>query len=51
MQDQTMELGLLLEAAHAQQTLAETSLERLTAHVRDLDDTAHPGGGAASVRE
>jgi len=38
MQDQTMELGLLLEAAHAQQTLAETSLERLTAHVRDLDD-------------
>ena len=38
MQDQTMKLGLLLEAAHAQQTLAETSLERLTAHVRDLDD-------------
>ena len=38
MQDQTMKLGLLLEAAHAQQTLAETSLERLSAHVRDLDD-------------
>jgi hypothetical protein len=32
-----MKLGLLMEAAHAQQTLADTALERLNAHLRDLD--------------
>jgi hypothetical protein len=37
-EDQTMKLGLLMEAAHAQQTLAASSLEMLKAHVRDLDD-------------
>ena len=37
-EDQTLKLGLLMEAAHAQQTLAASSLEKLTAHVRDLDD-------------
>jgi hypothetical protein len=36
--DNTMKLGLLMEAAHAQQALAETALERLKAHVADLDD-------------
>ncbi|HEY0340189.1 MAG TPA: hypothetical protein VGC34_05235 [Steroidobacteraceae bacterium] len=33
-----MKLGLLMEAAHAQQALAETALEKLSAHIRDLDD-------------
>jgi hypothetical protein len=37
-EDNTMKLGLLMEAAHAQQTLAETALEKLKAHVADLDD-------------
>ena len=36
--DKTMELGLLMEAAHAQQALAETALDRLKAHIADLDD-------------
>ena len=38
MDDNTMKLGLLMEAAHAQQALAETALERLKAHIADLDD-------------
>ncbi len=33
----TMKLGLLMEAAHAQQTLAEAALEKLSAHLRELD--------------
>jgi hypothetical protein len=37
-EDNTMKIGLLMEAAHAQQTLAETALEKLNAHVADLDD-------------
>jgi hypothetical protein len=37
-EDNTMRLGLLMEAAHAQQALADTALERLKAHVSDLDD-------------
>jgi hypothetical protein len=37
MQDDTMRLGLLMEAAHAQQTLAQTCLEALKAHIRDID--------------
>ena len=36
--DDTMKLGLLMEAAHAQQALAENALERLKAHASDLDD-------------
>jgi hypothetical protein len=36
--DNTMKLGLLMEAAHAQQSVAETALERLKAHIADLDD-------------
>src|SRR5581483_3574189 len=38
MQDETLKLGLLMEAAHAQQTLAESTLERLKIHVEGLDD-------------
>ena len=37
MEDETLKLGLLMEAAHAQQALADTALERLNAHLRDLD--------------
>lgn len=35
--DQAMKLGLLMEAAQAQQRLGQESLERLAAHARDLD--------------
>lgn len=35
--DEAMRLGLLMEAAQAQQRLGEESLERLAAHTRDLD--------------
>ena len=37
MEDETMKLGLLMEAAHAQQALADAALERLNAHLRELD--------------
>jgi hypothetical protein len=37
MEDETIKLGLLMEAAHAQQALAETALEKLNAHMRELD--------------
>ena len=36
-EDSTLKMGLLMEAAHSQQTLAEASLEKLHAHVRELD--------------
>lgn len=36
-EDNTMKLGLLMEAAHAQQTLAEAALQKLSAHLRELD--------------
>jgi hypothetical protein len=35
-----MKLGLLLEGAHANQTLAETALEKLKAHVGELQGIA-----------
>lgn len=35
--DEAMKLGLLMEAAQAQQRLGQESLERLMAHTRDLD--------------
>jgi hypothetical protein len=35
--DEAMRLGLLVEAAQAQQRLGEESLQRLAAHIRDLD--------------
>ncbi|MGA7537844.1 MAG: hypothetical protein WBW93_03650 [Steroidobacteraceae bacterium] len=34
--DEAMKLGLLMEAARAQQSLSQESLERLAAHTRDL---------------
>ena len=37
MDDEAMKLGLLMEAAQAQQRLGQESLERLAAHTRDLD--------------
>ncbi len=37
MGDEAMKLGLLMEAAQAQQRLGQESLERLAAHTRDLD--------------
>jgi hypothetical protein len=37
MSDQAMKLGLLMEAAQAQQRLGQESLERLAAHARDLE--------------
>jgi len=38
MEDATLKLGLLMEAAHAQQGLAETTLARLETYMKDLDD-------------
>lgn len=35
--DEAMKIGLLMEAAQAQLRLGQESLERLAAHVRDLD--------------
>ena len=35
--DEAMKLGLLMEAAQAQQRLGQESLERLAAHTRDID--------------
>ena len=37
MEEATIKVGLLMEAAQAQQTLAEVTLEKLNTHVRDLD--------------
>lgn len=37
MSDEAMKLGLLMEAARAQQQLGQESLERLAAHTKDLD--------------
>lgn len=37
MDDATMKFGLLMESAQAHQKLAETHLEKLRAHTRDLD--------------
>jgi hypothetical protein len=36
-EDNTLKLGLLMEAAHTQQALAEATLEKLNAHTRELD--------------
>ena len=37
MEENTIKVGLLMEAAQAQQALAEATLEKLNAHVHDLD--------------
>ena len=49
--DDTMKLGLLMEAAHAQQALAETTLEKLKAHMGDLDDIVREEIRRAFVEE
>jgi len=36
-EDETLKLGLLMEAAQAQQTLAATALDRLREHTAGLD--------------
>jgi hypothetical protein len=36
--EETLKLGLLMEAAHAQQTLAEATLEKLKFHLEGLDE-------------
>ena len=36
--EDTLKLGLLMEAAHAQQTLAESTLEKLKIHLEGLDE-------------
>jgi hypothetical protein len=38
MEDDTMKLGLLMEAAHAQQALAQSALEKLKVHTQGLDE-------------
>ena len=38
MEDDTLKIGLLMEAAQAQQSLAETVLEKLKQHMSALDD-------------
>ena len=38
MEDDTLKIGLLMEAAQAQQALAETVLERLKGHMSALDE-------------
>src|ERR1700757_1899192 len=37
MEDETLKLGLLMEAAQAQQTLAATTLDRLREHTAGID--------------
>lgn len=37
MEENTIKVGLLMEAAQAQQALAASALEKLNAHTRDLD--------------
>jgi hypothetical protein len=37
MEENTIKVGLLMEAAQAQQALAEAALEKLNAHTRELD--------------
>jgi hypothetical protein len=49
--DDTMKLGLLMESAHAQQALAESTLERLKAHLSDLDDIVREEIRRAFVEE
>ena len=46
-----MKLGLLLEGAHANQTLAETALERLKAHVGELERIARDEIRATMLEE
>jgi hypothetical protein len=49
--DSAMKLGLLLEGAHANQTLAETVLDKLKAHVCELESIARQEIRATLVEE
>ena len=51
MDDSAMKLGLLLESAHAHQTLAETALEKLKAHVGELGSIAREEIRATLIEE
>ena len=51
MEDDTLKIGLLMEAAQAQQALAETVLERLKGHMNALDEIVRDGIRHALVEE
>jgi len=51
MDDSAMKLGLLLESAHAHQTLAETALEKLKAHAGELGNIARDEIRATLIEE
>jgi hypothetical protein len=49
--DVTMKVGLLMEGAQTHQRLAETHLERLDAHTRDLDEVVRDSVRRTVVEE
>jgi hypothetical protein len=51
MEDDTLKIGLLMEAAQAQQALAETVLETLKGHMNTLDEIVRDGIRHALVEE
>jgi hypothetical protein len=51
MEDDTLKIGLLMEAAQAQQSLAETVLEKLKGHLSALDDVVRDEIRHALVEE
>ena len=51
MEDDTLKIGLLMEAAQAQQSLAETVLEKLKQHMSALDDVVRDEIRHALVEE
>jgi hypothetical protein len=51
MEDVTLKIGLLMEAAQAQQTLAETVLDRLKEHMSAIDDVVRDEIRHALVEE
>jgi hypothetical protein len=51
MEDDTLKIGLLMEAAQAQQALAETVLERLKGHMSALDEVVRDEIRHALVEE
>jgi hypothetical protein len=51
MDDSAMKLGLLLESAHAHQSLAETALEKLKAHAGELGNIARDEIRATLIEE
>ena len=51
MEDITLRLGLLMEAAHAQQSAAEQAIARLEAHTGDLDGVLREAVRVALIEE